>query len=226
MKYTKTAALLGLALTASAANASTILTFTDKNPGSTGEVTFGITGGAAITDPAVAEGVATSMSHVVTTAEGGTFTFTITATQAGGTAVYINNFGNWSVQGGSDDRQIDSGEALTLTGSVSNFGGGLTAGDVSFDGFNIVRLGGHAGGDTGVIENTGGADVAIVTAKAVDDYSIDLSSAFTVIADVGTTINIQGYDAQFTVAAVAVPEPSSTALLGLGGLALILRRRK
>ncbi|HAC81435.1 MAG TPA: hypothetical protein DCG06_14140 [Deltaproteobacteria bacterium] len=28
------------------------------------------------------------------------------------------------------------------------------------------------------------------------------------------------------VAALAVPEPSTTALLGLGGLALILRRRK
>lgn len=226
MKYTKTAALLGLALSASAANASTVLVFTEKNPGSTGEVEFGITGGASITDPAVAEGVATSMSHDVTTAEGGTFTFTITATQAGGTATYLNSFGNWSVEGGTADGQIDSGEALTLTGSLSDFGGGLTAGDVSFDGFSIVRLGGHGAGDTGLIENTGGADVAIVTAKAVDDYAIDLSSAFTVIADAGTTINVQSFDAQFTVATVAVPEPSSTALLGLGGLALILRRRK
>jgi hypothetical protein len=31
---------------------------------------------------------------------------------------------------------------------------------------------------------------------------------------------------QIQIAAVAAPEPSTTALLGLGGLALILRRRK
>ncbi|MGJ8672609.1 PEP-CTERM sorting domain-containing protein [Rubritalea sp.] len=33
-------------------------------------------------------------------------------------------------------------------------------------------------------------------------------------------------DETFAIEAVAVPEPSSTALLGLGGLALIMRRRK
>ena len=33
-------------------------------------------------------------------------------------------------------------------------------------------------------------------------------------------------DFRFSVAGTAVPEPSSAALLGLGGLALILRRRK
>lgn len=37
---------------------------------------------------------------------------------------------------------------------------------------------------------------------------------------------LAGSDAQFHVNLVAIPEPSSTALLGLGGLALILRRRK
>ncbi len=38
-------------------------------------------------------------------------------------------------------------------------------------------------------------------------------------------ISFMGFD-NFTVDGTAVPEPSSTALLGLGGLALILRRRK
>ena len=36
----------------------------------------------------------------------------------------------------------------------------------------------------------------------------------------------QASNATFTISAAAVPEPSSTALLGLGGIALILRRRK
>ena len=42
----------------------------------------------------------------------------------------------------------------------------------------------------------------------------------------GATINTGGYDRVFHLDIEAVPEPSTTALLGLGGLALILRRRK
>ena len=39
-------------------------------------------------------------------------------------------------------------------------------------------------------------------------------------------INTSSRDFRFSVTGTAVPEPSSVALLGLGGLALILRRRK
>jgi hypothetical protein len=42
----------------------------------------------------------------------------------------------------------------------------------------------------------------------------------------GATISTGNYDYVFHLDMVAVPEPSTTALLGLGGLALILRRRK
>lgn len=40
------------------------------------------------------------------------------------------------------------------------------------------------------------------------------------------TISTQNFDQVFHLDIAAVPEPSTTALLGLGGLALILRRRK
>lgn len=45
-------------------------------------------------------------------------------------------------------------------------------------------------------------------------------------SDNNTWANSQIFTGGDTAFAVAVPEPSSTALLGLGGLALILRRRK
>ena len=67
----------------------------------------------------------------------------------------------------------------------------------------------------------------------VDDWTIDFDFAFEgtgdVVSNVGNTPNAAGNDHLVTLTFVnttAVPEPSSTALLGLGGLALILRRRK
>ena len=58
--------------------------------------------------------------------------------------------------------------------------------------------------------------------------SIQFIGSFTEISWTVTQATAStGQDAMsFTIAAQAVPEPSSTALLGLGGLALILRRRK
>jgi hypothetical protein len=50
----------------------------------------------------------------------------------------------------------------------------------------------------------------------------------TIVVDLAV-IKAQGGDtngASFTLTTVAVPEPSSTALLGLGGLSLILRRKR
>ena len=210
--------MLGL-LSIGATQAATVLVFTDKNPGKGGDATFGITGGASITDPApgINQAPFSQMVHTVTTVDGGTFDVTIDATQTGGTGSRLNGFGNWSVSGGANDIHIDPGETMTLTVSVGNYGGGLTAGDVQLDGFTTLRLGGHGNGEDGTIQH-GGADISMTNN---DNYNVT-GNAITVVSE--GTYNIQGYDIQFTVE--AVPEPSSTALLGLGGLALILRRRK
>jgi len=58
-------------------------------------------------------------------------------------------------------------------------------------------------------------------------FSFTAASAITeldlqAVAEGGPFSNING----FSITTVAVPEPSSTALLGLGGLALVLRRRR
>lgn len=51
-------------------------------------------------------------------------------------------------------------------------------------------------------------------------------TTFTTTHVSGGSWQVNDYDLAIDVVAVPVPEPSSTALLGLGGIALILRRRK
>ena len=59
-------------------------------------------------------------------------------------------------------------------------------------------------------------EITLETTTATDDLTLRFGSP--------SGSGGEGYFAGYTVA--AVPEPSSTALLGFGGLALILRRRK
>ncbi|MGJ8672717.1 PEP-CTERM sorting domain-containing protein [Rubritalea sp.] len=67
------------------------------------------------------------------------------------------------------------------------------------------------------------------TPETTNAYSFDVTSDgsgnldITYTQNSGTWIGINGFD---LVSTASVPEPSSTALLGLGGIALILRRRR
>ncbi len=58
---------------------------------------------------------------------------------------------------------------------------------------------------------------------AFNGISVNGSDQIVISFDAGSSTNVQHINA---IELTAVPEPSSTALLGLGGLALILRRRK
>lgn len=241
MKKTISVALAAIMMTGAASAATTVLTMTDQLPGRATDPTGStITGGASITDPSPGNNTSpySQMVYSVTTAGGGTFDVTIDATAtatAGGVlqatpTTRLNGFGNWSVNGGQSDNQIDSTavdtfESLTLTVSVGNYGGGFTASDVQLDGFKVIRYGGHGSDDQGTIDH-GGSQISLTSA---DDYNvtgnvITNTASYNVAKTSNSTYNVQGYDIQFTV--TAVPEPSSAALLGLGGLALILRRRK
>jgi hypothetical protein len=127
--------------------------------------------------------------------------------------------------------QIGNGESFTLSaedaslvltdslGSSNVFLANTLT--VSFDGFNrTTDAGGITGSDAGVFTGEGivGSIPVGTTPTAID--SLDLTATGTA----GGDINYFGIGGDFTVD--VVPEPSSTALLGLGGLALILRRRK
>ena len=117
---------------------------------------------------------------------------------------------------------IQLGTTYTLTVDVGTTGFATSTG--------TFRLYGDAGFATAI----GGAESAVaVTTNAT--WITDQSVSFTATAaeagqllgvSFGTTGGVQNEWDNLRLTAVAVPEPSTTALLGLGGLALILRRRK
>jgi hypothetical protein len=105
----------------------------------------------------------------------------------------------------------------------------------------FVSWGSAANGHSVVVElfkASGGAalwsssTVGSTSTAVIHDWSIDASTlAATEGEDLNLKIGVLGNgtlidDVTLSVTAAAVPEPSTTALLGLGGLALILRRRK
>lgn len=87
-------------------------------------------------------------------------------------------------------------------------------------------------GSIGLAEVGGGGgldEVSITANNTVDLYFFDVTGGvaagtqFQVFADVGTNNFVTH---QLVTLDVAVPEPSSVALLGIGGLAVLLRRRR
>ena len=117
---------------------------------------------------------------------------------------------------------IQLGTTYTLTVDVGTTGFATSTG--------TFRLYGDAGFATAI----GGAESAVaVTTNAT--WITDQSVSFTATAaeagqllgvSFGTTGGVQNEWDNLRLTAVAVPEPTTTALLGLGGLALILRRRR
>lgn len=118
-----------------------------------------------------------------------------------------------SISGG----MISAGDVFTLTLAATNQNGGPT-----FD-FDIQNTAGTSliGGAITSSPNAPGGNIYgdIVVTGTVDTASSDI-----VISIGASTGQIRVDNIQLDL--TAVPEPSSAALLGLGGLALILRRRK
>jgi len=136
------------------------------------------------------------------------------------------------------------GNGLSFTSlTISNFMAGsvvLTTNDISNLQFDTLTLSGAGNDfrDGGLFsfgsfdDNDNGTNLE----NATDPFNIDLSTLATqpvgglatglfVEPDSGQNQNVWSVSG-LTVSFDVVPEPSTTALLGLGGLALILRRRK
>ena len=117
---------------------------------------------------------------------------------------------------------------LVAVSTGNNFGATVSALDTltwTFDGTVLEQL------------STGVEYWAVSSSSATEGtgnfvsfaYELDVAAGYTGGgATQAGAINVSAWDADFAATAdtVAVPEPSSTAFLGLGGLALILRRRK
>lgn len=124
------------------------------------------------------------------------------------------------------------GNAFTIT--ISGLSDALTY-DISAIG-RIGRLDGNTfsltAGDNAVSDSDTYGNIANVAGGSINPLSVSGATStggvLTITFDDPTDAEWYGVNALHVtaVSAAAVPEPSSTALLGLGGLALILRRRK
>ncbi len=126
----------------------------------------------------------------------------------------------FGIHGGVNTR-LDAGEILTFTVSSlsATFGSGQTDG-VQFDGFSGLTM--LSGGSGNMFTINGGA---AETGSAAKTFAANTTlTVETTVNGTGNTPRVSDIVANFS--SVPVPEPSSTALLGLGGLSLLLRRRK
>jgi hypothetical protein len=224
MKKTITVALAGL-LSASSAYSATTFSFTDiRATDEGGGPMVGSDAGAGTVTPIFDANSQTSTGNTVvfTANDYALFntateydievTFTITGASLGtNNGVYkLESSGSNVKYSAASIKIFDSTGLVDLTDSF----------DTSFVGYNNIQLSGVAsnGSDTGTVN---GDSIAASASQ------IPLSNVQTIdVVRTGGKFNVNDVNGSFTISTVAVPEPSSTALLGLGGLALILRRRK
>ena len=138
----------------------------------------------------------------------------------------------WEINDSGGTQGADSGwDWLDITGALdltSLTAGGFT---IDIDSLTLGNVAGNAAGFDSYIQLDGIADYSFTIATASGGISGFDESLFTL--DYSGFSNAPGWDwaivesgNNLVLEAYAVPEPSSTALLGLGGLALALRRKR
>jgi len=122
----------------------------------------------------------------------------------------VNADGTLNMAGAIAPRAAPRGYLITVNGGTVDIDGNAGGLNDAHNTVDFTDFGGTFTADYGSF-----ADIAAVTSALGTDFLNNTS---------GTLLATDNGDGSYTVS--VVPEPSSTALLGLGGLALILRRRK
>lgn len=241
MKTTQTTALLALALSATAAQAVTIAVTGAANSTAVGSSDFGSFAATELVADDTANAAAAADRRITYSISG----LTIDADGTADDSIFINFLvttdgqniqtsgatqSGWLSSGGTS--MNSNGDQLTIAfESISTtLSGGGSATNLSFDGFSAVSWGSWAAGHVAVVNGVSNAYVDGTTDKTQATSGNSLETVYDTAANTGAALDANGsWRAEgwnFSVSVDTVPEPSSTALLGLGGLALILRRRK
>ena len=149
-----------------------------------------------------------------------TLTFDLIATAAAG-----NTGSNLAGFVGTGGPRIDDGETLTYTADVPTAAFKVSSGDIftaNFDGFTGVDFGQVFEGSALIINGT---SFATEPSGLTPAQQIDITPSFGPNQTVAPFVNGVDFDIE-VVEAVPIPEPSSTALLGLGALGFLARRRR
>jgi fibronectin-binding autotransporter adhesin len=156
----------------------------------------------------------TAITGAQTWSDGGTYLWEINASDDAGGTIGTDPGWDW----------------LSITGTLEL--GGLSAGGftIDIDSLTAGNIAGDAVGFGSYIQLDGIADYSFTIATATSINGFDAAN-FTL--DYSGFSNAPGWDwgiiqsgNSLVLQAYALPEPSSTALLGLGGLALMLRRKR
>ena len=159
-----------------------------------------------------------------------TFDMVLTGTGTGTVDGFGAAFEAWGVQ--DDDgtgNMVDTDEtfAFSFGGATVTLGAGATeTATIAFDGFTGFQALNVQSGETFDITGTTGSDVTGDSVAQNTLYSLvgGLENSFTIEGNTGA-MRYYHIGSQVTVT-TTVPEPASGALLALGGLALIFRRRR
>ena len=150
-----------------------------------------------------------------------TFGLTATAFAPTGSNVSVNSSGVTGVAGPGNNFFIGEGQAINYTVSVGSVvtstGAGFAA---SFDGFTGGSIGSTDEGDS---YNANG-EVFTGSTFDFDSTGTLVPSETLLLTGVSGAVFSSGVD--FGITVEEVPEPSSTALLGLGALGFLVRRRR
>ena len=112
----------------------------------------------------------------------------------------------------------DSTALVTISGGSFTVDGALT--------FDIASGGGVDTADGSIDFTTGSTGTLTVAGLTETDYEALYTAGDLTFAGDNSATFADVFEVSGNTLSLVVPEPSSTALLGLGGLALILRRRK
>ena len=131
------------------------------------------------------------------------------------------------VFGNGQNTLINGDESLTVSDFVLDF---VSGDDVfQFDGFSGVFLGNNQG-DTGRTAQVNGVLIANdLTGNGGTSFTlapIDLADSIEISGVTGNGLSLNGVQASFSVAAAAVPEPSSALILGFAAFGCICKRRR